>query len=116
MWSPLDVEEKMEQVCERLEAAVATYKALGEISATKANTAKLEESKLMLRTTQLPGLKSAELRKAWVFEQIADLVLEADIAEHQTAAQREVIRSLTSESDLLRTMAASHRQMTNSFG
>lgn len=105
----------MVEVIEALENEVATYKALGEEGARKSHVAKTEASKLLLMARVDPELKTEGLRKAWAYVQLGDLQLEADIAEHMTAAHREVIRSLQTQADLLRTMAASHRAMSESW-
>ncbi len=111
-WSSIETSEKMQHCVEALENAVATYKALGETAAQKRNMCKLEESKWMLRSKMEPNLTSEALRKAWVTVQVNDLQLDADIADHQATAQREVIRSLQTEADLLRSMNKSFNDMS----
>lgn len=115
-WSPVEVEIKMAEVIEALENAVATQKALGEAARRASNAAKLEESKMLLASRNDVNLKTDTLRKAWVFTEIADLVLAADIAEVQYDAQKNVVRALQSEGDLLRSLGRSHRDMTDSGG
>lgn len=101
---------------EAQENAVATMKALGEAAARARNKAKLEESKLTLQARLDVNLKTDILKKAWVFTQVADLMLEADIAENAYNDARAVNYQLQSEADILRSLAKSHRDMSDGGG
>lgn len=111
-WSPEEVEVGFADVTEAIEDGVAALKSLGEEAATRKNEYDREKSKLMLATLEHPELKSAELREAWVFDQISHLKLAADIAMHLAKSQARTLDGLETQADLLRSANSKHRQMT----
>lgn len=112
-WSPEEVEVGMADVSEGMEDDVTALKALDEEVIKKKRDYKVEKSKLLLlAAAEHPELKSAELREAWVYLQVADLEMDYDIALNIAKARKEEINVKSKQGDLLRSAGKSHRQMT----
>jgi hypothetical protein len=105
------------QVIEETENATAEFKDLTtEAAEAKHRAKKAWSSKLMEAKLAHKDLTSDVLRQAWAYVEIGDLQLEADIASGAADAQKERIRSLHHEADLLRSLSRSARDMSESPG
>lgn len=115
-WSGIEIEQKLTSIIPLLDDAVAEYRQIGEEAAVARHAHKLAEAKAMLQAKADKTLTSAELRKARVYEQVADLDLAADIAEARLAAQRQTIAVLMAEAEVLRSLNKSNRDMHDQPG
>jgi hypothetical protein len=111
-WSAVEIEERVPELIERLEAAVAELRALG---IRKSQT---EWAYRRARSTALLSVKgpNADHREAAALLHqvrpnvtVADLGLERDLAEAAYATQRTVISALQTDADLLRTLMVTAR-------
>lgn len=120
-WSSIEIEIKMAKVIEALDDAVLVHKALVEAAANKRHAYKLKEAQLQIQARGLmvegdTGKWTVDEKKAWVYTNLGELELEYQIADGQATAQREVIRSLQSEAELLRSLARSSRDLVEGPG
>lgn len=115
-WSTIEVEVKLAQTIEALEEAVNLQRVLADTWSNAQHVYKTEQAKAYLKAVTDPGMKTVDHRNAWVQVQIADLQLARDIAEGQLDAQKNVVRSLTAQSEMLRSLARSSRDMTDGPG
>lgn len=115
-FSGIEIEVKMRQVIDALDDAVALQKALAETYAGAEHEYKLHAALSWLQARQDTTLKSDKVREAWVYTQVGELRLARDIAIGQLDAQKNVVRTLTSESEVLRSLARSSRDVTDGPG
>ena len=115
-WSPIEIEVKLRQNIEELEEAVTLQKALAETYAAAEHDYKLTSARAWLEARTKPELKSEKIREAWVYLQIGERRLKRDIAQGQLDAQKNVVRTLTSTGEQLRSLARSSRDMTDGPG
>lgn len=100
---------EMQACYTRLDDAVASMKALGEIAARKRHTAEVEKAKMALLAKGVDGLTNDMLRKAYVTRETADVEWEAVSAEGIANAARANVQVARSQADILRSMYASQR-------
>lgn len=111
----------MQEVIERLDEAIVEMKDLGEDSARAAHAfeKKMAGLRLKARVSQelmQHGKPTATEKEAWAFLQADVESLQADIAKNAFATQRTVINALMAESETLRSLARSSRDMHDSPG
>lgn len=115
-WGGMEIDVEMRQLIVKLDDAVAHYRTLADTSAKATHQAKLAEARSWMKAKSDPALKSDPIRKAWVYEQTADVQLEAELADGAMAAQRLLITSMHHQADLLRSLARGNRDMHESPG
>lgn len=107
----------MSQVIETLESKTAEFYEVTKAAAEAKHAAKRAMSmKLMEAKIGHKELTSDTLRSAWAYVEIGDAQLRADIAAGRADAQKEAIRSLHHEADLLRSLSRSARDLHESPG
>lgn len=112
-WSPLETEEKMVEGVARLQEAVLEFKTLGEQAAHTEWHYRHQQARCVV---QAEG-KNADARAAAATLLLVSMGdehkphpgLARDLAANAYAVQRSVIAAITSELDILRSMAASSR-------
>lgn len=115
-WSGMEIDVEMRQLVLKLDDAVARYRTIAEQAARDSHKAKLAEARAWMTAKTDANLKSDAVRKAWVYEQTADVQLEAELADGAMAAQRLLITSMHHQADLLRSLARGNRDMMESPG
>lgn len=113
--SPIEVEVKMAQCSEALEEALAEQRRLGFIAAETGHTYRQKKAEKWLIARSEPDLKTDRLKEAWVVTQTSDEMLARDYAEVAYDAQKSVVRSLHTQSDILRSLARSSRDLVDSW-
>lgn len=113
--SPIEVEVKMAQCIEALEDAVTEQRNLGYVAAEAGHTYRQKQAEKWLLARSEPDLKTDKLKEAWVVSQTRDEMLARDFAEVAYDAQKSVVRSLQTQSELLRSLARSSRDLVDSW-
>jgi hypothetical protein len=107
----------MRQVIETLESKTTEFYEMTKAAAEHKHAAKRAMAmKLMEAKIGRKELTSDTLRSAWAYAEIGDAQLRADVAAGHADAQKEAIRSLHHEADLLRSLSRSARDMQESPG
>lgn len=115
-YSDRELVPTMEKLYRRLEVESDSLKALGQARAqARDDYNKAHAHALLLCKSEHPEMSSADLRAAWVINQtqVGDLMLAKDLAETIYDDHRETIRSLRSNVELIRSMAASVRDASS---
>lgn len=115
-WSPLEIEVKMNQVIEDQDDAIADLKELGAAYAQARRDYEVLKNQSLLAGRSQPGITTDKQSEAWATVQAADLRMAKDIAEATLNAQRDLVRTLISQADTLRSLARSSRDLTDSPG
>jgi DNA replication protein DnaC len=110
MWSPAEVERRIEELSGKIEDAVFDLKDLAEESGRlKSNHNVAIARKLLEAKVSHTHLTSVDDRKAWALVECAELNLEHEIMERRYQAQRDVLQAARTEADMLRTLLVQAR-------
>ena len=113
--SPMEIELKMAQCIDALEAAIDAQRELG-ITYAEANHAyRQAQASEWLRAKTDETLKTDKMREAHVVQATDEKMLARDIAEVRYDAAKSVVRTLQTEAELLRSLARSSRDLVDSW-
>lgn len=116
-WSPVEVEEKIPEIVDKLHDAIGQVEELGERAAEASHRAKKSRALAWVTLEFEKGTLAAKrdaMADLWVnpdhSESVVDLEFAADLADKELRAMRLRINALEKEADLLQSMHVSHRQ------
>lgn len=114
--SPIEIEIKMAQCIEALEESTDDLKQFAHAAAGATHKYRQAFAENMLKAKAEASLTSDKMREAWAVRQTSDEMWERDCAEAAYEAQKSLFRSLQTQSELLRSLARSSRDLVDSWG
>lgn len=113
--SPIEIEMKMKACIDRLDDVASDLKAKARAAGEANHTYRQAQAKAWLNAMTDPNLKTDKLREAKVVSLTSDEMWGRDMAEADYEGVKALFRSLQAQSELLRSLARSSRDLVDSW-
>lgn len=113
--SPIEIERKMSECIEALEACTDDLKKYACEAAETNHAYRKAQARAWLSARTDPNLKTDRLKEAWVVSETGSEMWKRDMAEAAYDSQKSLFRSLQTQSEILRSLARSSRDLVDSW-